>query len=84
VKRSGEYYVLQHFSRYIKRGALRIVLDEQALPRNFEAAAFRNPDGSRVLLVSNTETSDSDLWIRDGDRYIPVHVLRESINTILL
>ncbi|MDR0641982.1 MAG: hypothetical protein LBG07_05935 [Treponema sp.] len=84
VKRSDEFYVLQHFSRYIKRGALRIVLEKLALPRNFEAAAFRNPDGSRVLLISNTETFDSDLLIRDGDRDIPVRVLRESVNTVLL
>jgi glucosylceramidase len=84
VKRSDEFHVLQHFSRYIERGAKRIILDEIALPRNFEAAAFKNPDGSRVVLISNTDTWDSDLCIRDGDRDIPLHVLRESINTALL
>lgn len=84
VKRSDEFHVLQHFSRYIKRGAKRIILNELALPQNFEAAAFKNPDGSRVVLISNTDTWDSDLCIRDGDRDIPLHVLRESVNTVLL
>lgn len=84
VRRSDEYYTLLHFTKYVKRGARRIALEEKALPRNFEAAAFKNPDGGRVVLIANTERCDSDLVIRDGDRDIPVHVLRESVNTVVL
>ena len=84
VQRSDEYYTLLHFSRYIKRGARRLLLEPLALPQNFQAAGFVNPDGSKVILVSNTDTFDSDLVIRDRDRDIPLRVLRESVNTVLL
>jgi glucosylceramidase len=84
VRRSDEYYTLLHFSRYIKRGAKRIMLEPVALPRNFEVSGFVNPDGSKVLFVANTETYDSDLIIRDKDKDIPLRVLRESMNTVFL
>ena len=84
VRRSDEYYTLLHFSKYIKRGASRILLEEKALPRNFDAAAFANPDGSRVIFVSNTESYDSDLIIRDKDREIVLRVPRQSVNTVIL
>lgn len=84
VRRSDEYYALLHFSRYVKRGAQRLVSERKAVPRNFEAAAFKNPDGGRVVLIANTENYDSDLTIRDGDRDIPVRVLRESVSTVFL
>jgi len=84
VRRSDEYYTLLHFSRYIKRGALRLVLEHKALPRNFEAAGFVNPDNSRVIFVANTESYDSDLILRDNSKDILLRIPRESVNTILL
>ncbi|MDR2595994.1 MAG: hypothetical protein LBC76_01615 [Treponema sp.] len=84
VRRSDEYYTLLHFSRYIKRGARRIMLEPVSLPQNFQTAGFINPDGSKVLFIANTETYDSDLIIRDKDKDIPVRVLRESVNTVFL
>jgi len=84
VRRSDEYYTLLHFSRYIKRGARRILLDPRAMPQNFEVAGFVNPDGGKVLLISNTDTFDSDLIIRDKDKDIPLRILRESVNTVFL
>ena len=84
VRYNDEYHVLLHFSRYIKRGARRIILEPKALPRNFEAAGFVNPDSSRVILISNTDTFDSELIIRDGDVDIPLMIPRESVNTVLL
>jgi glucosylceramidase len=83
-RRTDEYYALLHFTRYIKRGARRLILEFKALPRNFEVAGFVNPDGGRVLIVANTERYDSDLIIRTQDKDIPLRILRESINTILL
>ena len=82
--RSDEYYTLLHFTRYIKRGARLLRTEGLHLPRNFEAAGFVNPDNSRVLLIANTETYDSELIVRDRGRDIPVQILRESVNTIVL
>jgi len=84
LRRTDEYYTLLHFSKYIKRGARLLLLENRNLPRNFEAAGFLNPDGSKVLVISNTETWDSELIIRDKDREIPVQVLRESVSTVVM
>jgi O-glycosyl hydrolase len=43
-----------------------------------------NPDSSRVILISNTDTFDSELIIRDGDVDVPLMIPRESVSTILL
>ena len=84
VNRSDEYHILLHFSRYIKRGARRIILEFKALPKNFEVSGFINPDGSRILLIANTNSFDSDLIICDREKNIPVRISRESINTLIL
>ena len=79
-----EYFVLQHFTRYIKRGAKRVVLEYDALPRNFAVEAFENPDGQIVVVVSNTEKFDSDFNLRINELCIPLHILRQSVSTVLL
>jgi len=84
VKRSDEYHTLIHFSRYIKRGAQRLVLEPKALPRNLEAAGFVNPDGGKVIFIANTDNFDSYLTIRDKNMDIPIGIPRESVNTVLL
>ena len=51
ITRSGQYWGLAHFSRAIRRGARRFD-SESTLPQ-ISHAAFANPDGTRVLVVSN-------------------------------
>jgi glucosylceramidase len=51
ITRSGQYWGLAHFSRAIRRGARRFD-SESALPE-ISHAAFANPDGTRVLVVTN-------------------------------
>ncbi|MDR1948788.1 MAG: hypothetical protein LBQ38_05300 [Spirochaetaceae bacterium] len=84
VRYSPEYYTLLHFSKFVKRGARRIEVEGDQLPGSLEAAAFVNPDGTRVALVSNTDKFDSEFILRDGGRNIRVPALRESVATILL
>ncbi len=52
IVRSGQYWALAHFSRAIRRGA-RPFDSECALPE-ISHAAFANPDGTRVLVVTNS------------------------------
>ena len=81
---SMEYHVMLHFTKYIKRGARRIILAPNAMPRNFSIEAFENPDGQIVAVVSNTEKHDSDFTLRVNGMCIPLHILRQSVNTIIL
>ena len=46
------YYTLGHFSKFIKRGAVRI--GSSTYNDAVKAAAFRNPDGEIVVVVLNT------------------------------
>ena len=52
VTRSGQYWGLTHFSRAIRRGARRF--ESEGSPPKISHAAFANPDGTRVLIVTNT------------------------------
>ena len=53
ITRSGQYWAVAHFSRAIRRGARRFD-SGSALP-DISHAAFANPDGTRVLVVTNSE-----------------------------
>lgn len=51
VTREPEYYVIGHFSRFVLPGARRI--GSNSFPGELENVAFRNADGSFVLVVMN-------------------------------
>jgi glucosylceramidase len=46
------FYLLGHFSKFIRAGAKRIASD--STPRGLESVAFKNPDGSKVMIVLNS------------------------------
>jgi len=50
-----QYYALGHFSRFVRPGAVRVASDGG--PAGLEQVAFRNTDGSHVLIVSNQGTA---------------------------
>lgn len=59
VKRSGQYWALAHYSRHVERGARVIAANgvgdaaAQGTAGNVSTAAFRNPDGGMVVVLSN-------------------------------
>jgi glucosylceramidase len=66
VTRNVEYYVLAHASRFVRPGAERIMSD--SLDETLETVAFRNPDGSEVLIAMNP--NGGSRWfdvVRDGE-----------------
>lgn len=63
VTRELEYYALGHLSRFVHPGAVRIGASSAA---NLPAVAFRNPDGSNVLLVYNDGTTSAPVAVRAG------------------
>jgi O-glycosyl hydrolase len=48
------YYSVGHFSKFVQPGAVRIASSTTA---NLDDVAFRNPNGSLVLIVDNTSGS---------------------------
>jgi glucosylceramidase len=67
ITRNVEYYVLGHASRFVLPGAFRVGVKHG---EGVEAAAFLNPDGSRIAILHRT-TGDGPVSVAlDGTRYV--------------
>ncbi|MBN8485037.1 MAG: hypothetical protein J0L50_09680 [Sphingomonadales bacterium] len=64
VTRNVEYYVLGQVSRFVQPGARAI--GTAGGPAALNHAAFRNPDGSLVLLAHNTARANLPFTVRIG------------------
>jgi glucosylceramidase len=49
--RNVAYYIMGHISKFVQPGAVRIT---SSIAGNVQNTAFKNPDGSKVLLVENS------------------------------
>jgi glucosylceramidase len=48
---SGQFWATEHYSRFIRRGAVRV--DSQGAARDLVHCAFANPDNSVVVVITN-------------------------------
>lgn len=67
VTRNVEYYILGHASRFILPGAYRVAAVKHG--GDVEAAAFLNPDGSRVVIAHRKSGKGQVTFALDGRRY---------------
>ena len=65
VTRNVEYYALAHASRFVRAGAVRIASTSTA---ELETVAFRNGDGTKVLIALNPGPAERQFAVRDGAR----------------
>lgn len=73
------YYYIGQFSRYIKRGAVRIGTTRYT--DDVEVTGFLNPDGERVLIVLNRTEKEVPVTIREEGRGLEIKVSGHSIQT---
>jgi hypothetical protein len=71
---------LSYLSRFVKPGAVLI----GASGYSEDAFAFKNPDGSIVLLAANPGFTARELTLRLGDRMVRATVPEGSINTFVV
>lgn len=64
VKYTASYYAIGQFSKFIRPGARRIGASGPG--GGLEEAAFRNPDGSLVLVVYNSKEQESPVHVKWG------------------
>lgn len=57
VTRNVEYYALGHASKFVDPGAVRIA--SNSVSGGIETVAFRNPDGSKVLIALNNSNASN-------------------------
>ncbi|GAB6011203.1 glycoside hydrolase family 30 protein [Viscerimonas tarda] len=79
-KYNPEYYLIRHFSKFVKPGAVFLALDGEYK----NALAFRNQDGSVVVIFANEEAAAKELTIRVGEQSVTVNAQANSINTLIL
>lgn len=79
IKYNPEFYVFKHWSYYIRPGAVRVSCTNSN--NSLKATAFRNPDGSIILEVSNTSSSTVSPLIRVGTKEFTPAIEGSSVNT---
>jgi glucosylceramidase len=75
-----QYYLVKHFSYYVRPGAKKI----KSSGNYTNQVAFMNPDGSVVMVLINTSTSQVSLGINCGSSMVNTQLPGKSLNTIVL
>jgi len=78
---NAEYYALGHFSKFVRPGARRIDSDETDL---LETVAFKNPDGSIVLVAHTLGGSAEQLTVTLDGRHVTWTLPYDGVATIVL
>ena len=76
------YYVLAHFSKYIRPEAVRIGIAES--PENLMATAFRNADGSIVVALLNQSESEVEYAVTLEGRQVESSIAASAVQTLIL
>ncbi len=81
IVRSGQYWAFAHYSRALQRGAR--VIDSDGDIKNVHHIAALNPDGSYVVVLTNTGALPSTVWLRKENRAIELPLPSDSIATLV-
>lgn len=77
--RELEYYVIGHFSKFVRLGAKRILNTSNNLPGGITISTFLNTDGSKVVVILNRSGSHQKYNIRCGSRKFVYDQMNESV-----
>jgi glucosylceramidase len=84
VTYNGEYYVMRHFSQYVKPGARRVLTTGLW----GDKIAFVNPDGSTVMVIGNSSNQPQETRLSVAERSkgdtLKVTLPAQSINTFVI
>jgi len=80
IIRSGQYWGFAHYSRAIRRGARRF--DTQSGSADLQHVGVENPDGERVLVVTNTGAARV-VELRIGNMAAQIPLKPNSLNTLV-
>jgi glucosylceramidase len=74
-----EFYVMKHFSSFIKQGAVRLKAKGHFTGNS---VVFRNPDGEIVIVVGNNMSKSREFTFKGEGKEITVELKPFSFNTI--
>lgn len=75
------FYVMEHYSKYVRPGALRIECPEMVY--GLMSGAFKNTDGSIVVVILNEEPKTKDYSISIRGSHYKGSIKAESLQTII-
>ena len=79
ISRSGQYWAFAHFSRNVQRGGRRF--ESTGTVAGVEHVGFENPDGRRVLILTNSSDSKS-VTLKLANQSANVSLPASSISTL--
>jgi glucosylceramidase len=80
VTRLLAYYTLAHASKFVRPGSIRIESNTlESLPN----AAFKGPDGKKVLIVANTSSATQKFDVRSGTNFFTTSLNAGSVGTYI-
>lgn len=77
-----EYYAIAHFSRFIKRGAVR--LGTSTFCEDLKTVAVENPNGEIVLIILNCAEKDYEISIRLERDTAALSIPSKTISTYII
>ncbi|GLX67432.1 glycoside hydrolase family 30 protein [Paenibacillus glycanilyticus] len=83
VTLNSEYYSFGHASKFVKSGAYRIESGE-SVSGGIEQVAFKNPDGSIVLVALNAAGEDQELKVKIGGQLFAYTMPAGAVATFVL
>jgi glucosylceramidase len=79
---SHEYYMMKHVSHFVQVGAK--VVETFSWNGYEQQFAFKNPDGSLVVVIQNAGTDEMDVNLVIDGRLLKVSLPADSVNTFVL
>ncbi|MGG4555435.1 glycoside hydrolase family 30 protein [Paenibacillus humicus] len=73
-----QYYLLGHFSKFVVPGSYRVESNTYGDMKN---VAFKNPDGSKVVVVYNPQSSNQNIKIQWGKQAFTYNIPGKSLMT---
>ena len=74
------YYYIRHFSHFIAKGAVQV--PTTTFSPEVEAAAFRNPDGRIIAVLTNQTPSPRSVFLRLNGQIIELPLEADSIASV--
>ena len=78
VTRNVSYYIIAHAAKFVRPGSVRIASSNLA---NLSNVAFKAPNGNKVLLVENENTSSQTFTIKFGSKTVQTMLPAGAVGT---
>ncbi len=79
VEEIFEYFNYGHFMKFVRRGAVRV--DSTPSSQELSHVAFRNPDGTKVLVLANTTGQAREFTVSEGLRSFSTTIPGKAVMT---